>query len=51
MNKIILLHIERSLFRWLGHLVWMLPGFFLGKCSGHVPLGQAPEKTQDRLAW
>ena len=37
----LLLHIERSQLRWLGHLFWMPPG--------RLPWEENPRKTQDTL--
>ena len=38
----LLLHIERSQLRWLGHLVRSLLDASLVRCSGHVPPGGGP---------
>ena len=45
----LLLHIERSQMRWLGHLFWKPPGRLPREVSWHVPLGGDPRKTQGTL--
>ncbi|MEQ2267199.1 hypothetical protein XENORESO_002989, partial [Xenotaenia resolanae] len=46
----LLLHIERSLLRWLGTSIRCLLDAFLGRCSRHVPPGGGPGHAGGTIA-